>query len=1147
MASSEHPQTSHLTKEPAVDTPPVPLPPLPRTPTIDATKFLRRRSRLDALFVVVVVLFAFLVVSFPTINTDFFRHAALGRLLVQGEYHFGVDPFVYTAGDTYFVNHSWLFDLLLYGLYQLPSGGAVVVIFKALLMAALALVLLRASRRPGQSLWIPAVCTALAILAVSPRICFYLQSSCLSFLFLGVTICLLTAIGTGEKRWWWLLPPLFALWANCDSWFFLGPLAVALYLAGEWIQRWLSGEPASDLRTPALVLVVGVAACLLNPHHVHVLELPPEFGMTAAADLLEQDQQFYPLFLSPLSKNYYQPFSGLSVAGLAYWPLLLLGLASFVPVVNRAMWPRLLVWIGFALLSLYNWRAIPFFAIVAGPITAQNWLDFALGRFGPEPRLTRGWRTWAMAGRVLTLLLGVVLLIATVPGWLQRSRPSFHRIDWTVQVDPSLQAMAETIHNWREAGLLKEEPNWFSMYPDTANYLAWFAPGERMFLDQSLPFFRNAAEDYLDIRRGLEQMADKDSVGGRPDWPQILHDRHVRYWIYDDKSLSTSNQVTRWILFTHPHEWVLCYLKGRMAIFAWRDPQRPGSPPPPELTVDLKRAAFGPAAETAPPQGTEPAPPREWWQMVWDVWWAPDPPHSSDREGFALYDYLYQTLEVPTQIYVHSRTWQTAVAAMTIPGSLPGGLVPTSLFPLSWSYTYNDIFPPGAARPTRQPSKAEEPAIQARGHFVDTQFLQTPSLYLAVRAARRALQVNPEDGPTYYRLGQAYQRLRSLPQELQLRRMPAQMGPKVLDVLRRTQMIAAFHNCLRLQPDDDKAAQAHFALYQIYRGELNYVDAAVHHLRQTLERQTAAGPPPGISPTQYNQSLDQLSAELTRLDSELGRRMDRYEVNAASKSGLEKVQAALQEGLSETALSMLEQETDLDVTNPTQVMLIRMLAGVALDLGQLDKARALFRDPQGQPVPPEDMELHLRLAAARGDYADADRLLDDALHHAWQPTPGQMRMTDANTQVTTLIGRVLLAEARHLMGSPTLPWTPNDFADIFRRPWLACNPSEFWRRRWRMEAVINGLLITRQQGDWELVRGWLALEAGHCGQARKHFQTVRDLAVPAVNWAPEVNRLTAWLDEQVEPRGMQQAGYHHAILYDQSTRYLDWLNDAANP
>ncbi len=1147
MASSEHPQTSHVTKEPPTDTPSVPLPPLPRTPEIDATKFLRRRSRLDALLVAVVVLFAFLVVSFPTTNTDFFRHAAIGRLLVHGEYHFGVDPFVYTAGNTYYVNHSWLFDLLLYGLYQLSSGGAVIVIFKALLMAALALLLLRAGQRPGQSLWIPAVCTALAILVVSPRICFYMQSTCLSFLFLGITICLLTAVGTGEKRWWWLLPPLFALWVNCDSWFFLGPLTVALYLAGEWIQQWLAGEPASNLRTLGLVLVVGVAACLVNPHHVHVLELPPEFGLTAAGDLLEQDQQFYPLFLSPLGKNYYQPFFGLSAAGLAYWPLLLLGLASFVPVVNRALWPRLLVWLGFALLSLYNWRAIPFFAIVAGPITALNWQDFAVARFGPEPRLTRGWRTWAMAGRVLTLVLGLVLLIVTVPGWLQRSRPTFHRIDWSVQVDPSLQGMAEAIHSWREAGLLKDEPNWFSMYPDTANYLAWFAPGERMFLDQSLPFFRNAAQDYVDIRRGLEQMADPDWPGGRPDWPQILHDRNVRYWIYDDRSQSASNQVTRWILLAHPQEWDLCYLKGRIGIFAWRDPQRPGSPPPTELALDLKRAAFGPAAETAPPQGSEPAPPRDFWQTIWEMWWAPDPPHSSDREGFAIYDYRFQTVEYPMQIYVHSRTWQTAVAAMTIPGSLPGGLVPTSLFPLSWSYTYNDIFPPGMGRPTRPPSKAEEPALQARGRFVDTQFLEAPSLYLAVRAARRALRVNPEDGPTYFRLGQAYQLLRNLPQERQLRRLPGQAGPLVLDVLRRTQVIAAFYNCLRLQPDDDKAAQAHFALYQIYRTELNYIDAAVHHLREGLERQKTAGPRPGISPTQYDQFLEQLSAELARLDTELGRRTDRYEVNAASKSGLQKVQAALQEGLSETALSVLEQEADPDVTNPAQVMLIKVLTGVALDLGMLDKARQLLPNPEGQLIPPEDTELHLRLAAARGDYAEADRLLDDALHRAWQAPPGQMRMTESSTQVAPMIGRALLAEARHLMGSPTLPWTPNDFADIFRRSWLGQNPSEFWRRRWRMEAIINGLIAARQQGDWELARGWLALEAGHCVQARKHFQTVHDLAVPAANWAPEVTRLSAWLDEQAEPRGMQQTGFHHAILYDQSTRYLNWLNETANP
>jgi hypothetical protein len=457
MAPSDHPETppepSEMPAAAGIQTPPtisapteapsISLPPLPRPPTMDPAKFLRLRGWLDAVLVVVVLLFAFLVASFPVGNSDFFRQLATGRLLLQGEYHFGVDPFVSSAAEgDYFVNHSWLFALLMYGLYHLPAvGGAAVVLFKALLVVALAEILLRTSRRSGQSLWIPAACTALAILVVSPRL--YLHPMCLSFLFLGLTLWLLSARRSNGKHFWWLLPPLFALWVNCDSWFLLGPLTVALYLVGESIQQWQSsraGQPdrgQGELGTLGVVLLIGLAACLLNPHHVHAFTLPPEFGLTPAGDLIEGDPQFFAVFLSPLRKEYYEPRLGLSVAGLAYWPLLLLGLASFVFVLGRAPWGHLLVWVGFALMSLYNTRAIPFFAIVAGPITALNWLDYAAQRLGSEPRLTTAWRNWSLGGRTLTVLLGLALLIAAVPGWLQ-SQPQFRRIGWDVRVDPSL-------------------------------------------------------------------------------------------------------------------------------------------------------------------------------------------------------------------------------------------------------------------------------------------------------------------------------------------------------------------------------------------------------------------------------------------------------------------------------------------------------------------------------------------------------------------------------------------------------------------------------------------------------------------------------------------------------------------------------------
>jgi hypothetical protein len=1179
MASSEHPQTPPVGIQTSPDSAvsaeasSIPLSPLPRPPALSEAKFLRLRGWLDAAVVAAVLLFAFLVASFPASNPDFFRQLAAGRLVLHGNYPFGADPFAYSDEGVYIVNHSWLFGALMYLLYQIPSigGAAVVVILKALLIAALAGILLRVGRRPGQSLWIPAACTALAILVASPR--FFLQSSCLSFLFLGVTLWLLTAGRSDGKRLWWLLPPLFALWVNCDSWFFLGPLTVALYLAGGLLKRWLpSSETAHQPAAPPraalagaagwFVLAAGLAACLVNPHHIHALTLPPEFGLTPAGNLLDNDPQFRRYFISPLQKDHYQAYFGGSVAGYAYWLLLLLSLASFGFVLDRAPWRRLLVWAALTLLSLYNVRAIPFFAIAAGPIMALNWQDFA-ARLGIAGR-----SRWSLGGRALTVLAALALSIASVPGWLQTPSQT-RRLGWNVRVDPSLQAMAETIHGWRaSSGRLPAQPHWFNLHQEIADYLPYFAPGERVFLDhQSMLNSRTAAEDYLALRHALKQGlsgllgAESEPTAARTT-RQILRKYGVRYWIFDNYSGDDANSFARVLMFSSQQEWTLCHLSGRIAVFAWHDPA-PAEPTEAdarqELALDLHRAAFGPQAEPAPPQPPEPPEPLGWWQTLWNLWWQPVPRPSPDAEAVLLYDFRYQGEEYPRQTNLLSRVWQRGVAAGAVAASLPCGPMPNGLLTLSWSCTYHDLYPSATGQPMREPGSFDQAALVARHLYVNGQFIEPPSLYLAVRAARRALAADPENEMTHLRLGKIYQHLLGLAQEGRLRGAPTQMS-----AIRLTQTLAAFQNFLRLERESGDSTQAleaatvHEILFEIFvqppPNGFGYLDVAANHLRQALDKRTAAGPSPGQSATKHNSELDRKSNLLTQLESELNHRQGIYELNTRASSEYDKVKAALEQGLIETALTVLEQVEDKKVSNLTELNLLKQATAAALNLGLLDKARGLLGDLKGRPAPPDQLELYVRLAAASGDYAEADRLLADALNRAWQPPQSQSAPHPA-TMVAISLGRALLGnasrgvtkEGQRLMSMPSMPWLTNNPADLFQRTWLLENPSDFWLRYWRHSALVNGLNFAHQNGVWHLLRGWIALEAGRCVEARQQFRLARDLAVLPEDWVPEVDKLNAWMNPQVEIPGVSELGLRHFVLHNMSVGYLRWLEEKPNP
>src|SRR5205807_4502835 len=101
---------------------------------------------LDALWAVLVAALAFLLASTPARNSDLWLHLASGRSIVQGQTPRGTDPFASTTAGVFWVNHTWLSDIVFYQLYKLGDGWALV-FSKCVLMTALAGVMFCFRRR----------------------------------------------------------------------------------------------------------------------------------------------------------------------------------------------------------------------------------------------------------------------------------------------------------------------------------------------------------------------------------------------------------------------------------------------------------------------------------------------------------------------------------------------------------------------------------------------------------------------------------------------------------------------------------------------------------------------------------------------------------------------------------------------------------------------------------------------------------------------------------------------------------------------------------------------------------------------------------------------------------------------------------------
>lgn len=997
-------------------------------------------DRLDLLLAGLVVLFAFMAALFPARNSDFLQQLATGRLIAHGEYTFGSDPFSAAGDKTGWVNHSWLFALLMYLVYQLPSvGPAAVVVFKALLMAALTVLMLRLSRRPGQRWYVPALVTALAVLTISSRM--LLQPLIVSFFLLGVTLYLLERprrlreLGRSDINLmsWWALPIICALWVNFDQWFILGPVTIALYLAGELIQQ------EKDNRAGLLGAVMGASlfACLVNPFHVRALTLPAQLGFSEGMEILHDDPAFRGQSLSPVQRLYFDPHVGRSAAGLAYFPLALLGMASFGMSWGSFPWWRATVWLGFLLLSLVHARAIPFFAIVAGPITVMNILDFVTRRAAQTQRPAAPTLRKALFGRMASLLIAVALIAASALGLLQAQPQDSRRLGVGVSIDGQLKKAAETLGESATGEAVA-----FNTAPEVVHYLSWFGGGARGFMDARLPQFPEAARAYVAAKKSLSSddvqepgQSPSELTASEPAYRDVFRRWHVNgVLLYSVDPLRQITIVEKMI--ARPGEWTLTAVEGGSIGFRWHDPQHEDvSSRPDRPGLDLNARAFGSDVKPLRPDDSLQQPSQDWWTVLLHG----DPPRSPESGTAASYLALFVASRAAYQ--AHSiRLWEAASRASLVAGagSFAGPLANGSMHrAFIDSLFFQDFL---------QQSDDGPPA----------------ALYLAIRAARHALAENPNDSRVQLILGEAYIALSRQTRERVL-------ASPFLQILRNAQAVACFQQALASKDLDRRYQEmAHVRLAELYQRQFH--DLRLHHLTRQYELASESGEP--------TEKLEELKKRIDNGRAFVKNQQDRYELDSASRHPAQKAQIAMQYGLAERADEELQKVAKEDPQGKEASRGLAVAAGLSLRLlvgtGRIAEARELLATPLRRmlgtvaelQIPAGDW-YQLVVDAVVGDMSEADR------------TAAEIRarmLSGAPMAISLAIGQCLLVEGAKASG-------------VSRWPVTHLLPSMH-------PQVVLGQTLQRAHGATDLeaslalLRAELALEAGAVGHARTESERV---------------------------------------------------------
>ncbi|HEY6407171.1 MAG TPA: hypothetical protein VIY29_06880 [Ktedonobacteraceae bacterium] len=316
-------------------------------------------------FVVILALGLFTMAARSVTDPDVWWHLRTGQLIGQTHAVIHADPYSFTRLGQPWVDHEWLSQILIFGIYKLVGWGGLIIAFGMVVAATFLIVFLRCPGRP----YLAGVVTLLGAFASAPSL--GVRPQMLTLLLASVLLLIMERSYQHPKLLWWT-PALMLLWVNLHAGYALGIALLALFLVGDAMdaalgfnQGPLSAGPPFSARFRALAsaIVVCLAVVPLNPYGARMYAYPFE---TLGSRTM---QSYIGEWFSP---NFHQ--------GDYRATLILILLTLILPVLSpRRLRPReVLLLCVTTYAALRSVRHIAIYALVALPLVsamAQAWLN----------------------------------------------------------------------------------------------------------------------------------------------------------------------------------------------------------------------------------------------------------------------------------------------------------------------------------------------------------------------------------------------------------------------------------------------------------------------------------------------------------------------------------------------------------------------------------------------------------------------------------------------------------------------------------------------------------------------------------------------------------------------------------------------------
>ena len=355
----------------------------------------------------------------PTVaDTDLWGHLRFGLDIISDRSLPARDPYSFTS-DRHWINHEWLAELLMALAYRAGRVPGFVALKSAVVLAAVAIIFWSIGPQ-GRRSWKGDALVAFVFLTGLLPLTGSFRPHVFSVVMFVILLTVVRRVETsGRTTPLWILPPLFALWANTHGGWVVGSGVVAIWSLAATADR---QRPVRFRSRVLIAAVLAAAATLVNPYGWGLWRFLLETVRFERADIKEW---------SPMFAHRAVMIQWIITTSLALWFL-------------RRPTSRRWSYIGISLFLCYASARVarlgPFYSMAVGLLLGPSMFERAHAE-DPERSAPPAAADRVLDVRIplLTCLMAAALFLSVTPG-LARCLPPMSGLDLDLEAAAYIKA-----------------------------------------------------------------------------------------------------------------------------------------------------------------------------------------------------------------------------------------------------------------------------------------------------------------------------------------------------------------------------------------------------------------------------------------------------------------------------------------------------------------------------------------------------------------------------------------------------------------------------------------------------------------------------------------------------------------------------------